>query len=435
MMDNWTKIPLGKLGSTYSGLSGKSKEDFGNGAPYITYTNIFSNGKVNPNMVDFVKVGKTEKQNKVKYGDILFTTSSETLEEVGMTSVLLDDLGEIYLNSFCFGFRLHDFETLLPEFAAYLLRSKKVRHQISFNGQGSTRYNLSKGQLLKNVVLNIPPKDEQLTIAKFLSSLDENIDTIKALIIKDERIKTGLMQDLLLKGIDKNGEIRSEETHEFKNSPIGIIPVEWKYFPLSKKANLLGGCAFKSKDFVENGIQLIRMGNLYENELRLDRSPVFLPKHFKKEYKKYHIKSGDIIMSMTGTYGKRDYGFAILIENGDFLLNQRLCKFIFDKTEIDTNFLLYLLKSEYYLDELFKSVTGSKQGNLKNSNILNVIVGFPEKDEQLRIVSVMKQQDENIDALKKDLQKLQRIKTGLMQDLLTGKVSVDALMKHSASTL
>src|SRR5690606_29055719 len=105
-MGEWKEIELGNLGQTYSGLSGKTKEDFGSGKPYIPYLNIFSNSKINPNALELVEISPTERQNRVQHGDIFFTTSSETIEEVGMTSVLLNDLGEVYLNSFCFGFRL-----------------------------------------------------------------------------------------------------------------------------------------------------------------------------------------------------------------------------------------------------------------------------------------------------------------------------------------
>jgi type I restriction enzyme S subunit len=106
---NWACVRLGSLGSTYGGLAGKSIEDFGVGHPYISYLNIFDNAYIDPGRMDHVRVGDKENQNEVRYGDIFFTTSSETQLEVGMASVLLTDLPRTYLNSFCFGFRLHNF--------------------------------------------------------------------------------------------------------------------------------------------------------------------------------------------------------------------------------------------------------------------------------------------------------------------------------------
>src|SRR5690554_6464821 len=101
---------LGELGYFYSGLNGKVKNDFTNGnAKYITYLNVYSNIAIDTNIRDTVKIGDNENQNIVEYGDILFTGSSETPDECGMSSVLTKEPEEkLYLNSFCFGFRLKD---------------------------------------------------------------------------------------------------------------------------------------------------------------------------------------------------------------------------------------------------------------------------------------------------------------------------------------
>ena len=117
--------PLGELGVTYNGLNGKKKDDFENGnAKYISYLNVFNNLSVKINGNDLVKISPNEKQNTIKFGDILFTTSSETYEECGMSSVVTSQLTEsIYLNSFCFGFRFYDETLFLPGFTKYLFRN------------------------------------------------------------------------------------------------------------------------------------------------------------------------------------------------------------------------------------------------------------------------------------------------------------------------
>lgn len=120
----WKKIKLGEMGNTYNGLSGKNKDDFEQGnAKFIPYINVFSNEKIDVNNLQCVKINPEDQQNMVKYGDIFFTVSSETPDEVGMASVLLEHLDNTYLNSFCFGYRLKDFSTLSPFFAAYLFTS------------------------------------------------------------------------------------------------------------------------------------------------------------------------------------------------------------------------------------------------------------------------------------------------------------------------
>ena len=170
----WDVVRLDNLGTKYNGLSGKAKEDFGSGSPYITYMNIFSNNSIDTNVVEYVNINSNEKQNKVQNGDIFFTVSSETKDEVGMTSVLLEDFEEdTYLNSFCFGFRLHNDEKLLPRFAKFLLREHNTRKRITFYGAGTTRINISKVKLM-DLFLQLPPLKEQEKIAEILSTADKS---------------------------------------------------------------------------------------------------------------------------------------------------------------------------------------------------------------------------------------------------------------------
>lgn len=192
----WRRVQLSDLGSTYAGLTGKTKDDFGRGKPYIPYMNIFKNSRIDIQRLEYVNVREDESQSKSKYGDIFFTTSSETPDEVGMSSVLLDEVEDLYLNSFCFGFRLNDFNILIPEYARYLLRSEHIRRQISMMGQGATRYNLSKKQLLK-LELDIPSSEEQQRIAIVLFTADQDISMFqdKLAALKNER--KALMQQLL----------------------------------------------------------------------------------------------------------------------------------------------------------------------------------------------------------------------------------------------
>ncbi|KJQ02404.1 restriction endonuclease subunit S [Enterobacter asburiae] len=192
----WEYTIFGNLGDTYTGLTGKTKEDFGAGKPYTPYINIFKNSRIDIQNLEYVQVNDDERQSVVKYGDIFFTTSSETPEEVGMSSVLLEEVSEVFLNSFCFGFRLNNFETLIPKYARYLFRSEHVRRQISTLGQGATRYNLSKRQLIK-LELKLPCVEEQQKIAAVLSAADAEISTLekKLACLRDE--KKALMQQLL----------------------------------------------------------------------------------------------------------------------------------------------------------------------------------------------------------------------------------------------
>ena len=195
--DEWEEIRLGNIGKSYNGLIGKVAEDFQNGnSNFITYKNIFDNPKIDINIFEKVKIMEDEEQNLVKFGDIFFTTSSETPNEVGISSVLLSKCGILYLNSFCFGFRLNNFEILSPYFAVFYFRSDCFRKQTFKLAQGSTRFNISKTEVL-NLNIKIPNLSEQQKIAEVLMACDDEINLLNLKLENLKKQKQGLMQKLL----------------------------------------------------------------------------------------------------------------------------------------------------------------------------------------------------------------------------------------------
>ena len=195
--DKWEEVRLGEIGNSFNGLSGKTGEDFGIGeAKYITYKNIFNYSKIKLDIFENVQISNDEKQNLVQFGDIFFTVSSETPEEVGMSSVLLNNVSNTYLNSFCFGYRLNNFNTLDPYFARFYFRSFQMRDKISRLAQGSTRFNLSKNEIMK-LKIKLPSLPEQQKIAEVLSLADDEINLLKNELVELKLQKKALMQKLL----------------------------------------------------------------------------------------------------------------------------------------------------------------------------------------------------------------------------------------------
>ena len=159
------------MGSTFTGLSGKTKEDFGHGdAKFITYMNVFSNPIADLQMTETVEIDS--KQNCVKAGDVFFTTSSETPEEVGMSCVMPENADNTYLNSFCFGYR--PTENFDLNYLAYVLRSESFRKEMTFLAQGISRYNISKNKVME-VEIPVPSLDEQSKVGQYFSNLDNLI--------------------------------------------------------------------------------------------------------------------------------------------------------------------------------------------------------------------------------------------------------------------
>ena len=168
------------LGHSYSGLSGKSSEDFGSGKPFITYLNVYSNSVVNENEYQYVRINDGEKQNIVQCGDVLFTLSSETPEEVGVGSVYLG-IDEVFLNSFCFGFHIDNKELAYPPYFSYYVSSTPFRKFIYPFAQGSTRFNLCKADFEK-ASIKLPSLNNQKHIYAILNSIKGKIETEKKLL-------------------------------------------------------------------------------------------------------------------------------------------------------------------------------------------------------------------------------------------------------------
>lgn len=193
----WVKKRLGDIGFTYTGLSGKNKNDFQQGnAMYIPFLNILNNPIIDVNDFEIVNINDNEKQNKVLKGDLLFNNSSENPEEVGICSLLDNTVDNLYLNSFCFGYRLKD-ENISGLYLSYYFRSNLGRMLMIKLAQGITRYNLSKSKFLSSTILLANTFEEQKAIASILFDMDKEIKSLENKKIKYEKIKQGMMQELL----------------------------------------------------------------------------------------------------------------------------------------------------------------------------------------------------------------------------------------------
>lgn len=192
--DAWEQRKLGDVGTTYTGLSGKAKEDFGHGnGKFITYMNVFSNSVASSEMTEPVEID--DRQNKVISGDVLFTTSSETPEEVGMSCVWLEKSENTYLNSFCFGYRASIvFE---PYYLAYMFRSSSVRKKITFLAQGISRYNISKNKMM-NIEIFVPTMSEQQQVGEYFRKLDHLITLHQRKLDKLKNIKKSMLDNMFV---------------------------------------------------------------------------------------------------------------------------------------------------------------------------------------------------------------------------------------------
>ena len=295
------------------------------------------------------------------------------------------------------------------EFVYYNL--KYNINKIKNLGEGTTFAEISKTALSKIQISFLENKQEQTQIATILSTIDRAIEQTEALIAKQQRIKTGLMQDLLTKGIDENGNIRSEETHEFKDSPLGRIPVEWEVKSLQECVEFWDGKRVPLKQS--------------DRDLMQGEIPYYGASGIIDYIDKY-IFDEDLIL---------------VGEDGENVVSRRLplCFKITGKSWVNNH--AHVLKPVFnanidFLTERLEFfdytllISGSAQPKLNQRNLRNLSFSIPPLSEQKMIASLITNQNRSIKEYETEKEKLMRKKTGLMQDLLTGKVRVTDLLNQ-----
>lgn len=278
-------------------------------------------------------------------------------------------------------------------------------------------------------------KKEQTQIATILSKVDEAITQTEQLIAKYTRIKTGLMQDLLTKGIDENGNIRSEETHEFKDSPLGRIPKEWECLSIGDIAERLrSGVTPKggSDVYQKEGIMLIRSQNVYSYGFKLD-DIAYISEEINSRMLGSQLQTFDVLLNITGASIGRS---TFVPENHPLSnVNQHVCSIRLKDTSLEKAiYLSTFLNSVYGQNQIQQNNAGSNREGINYNQIRAILIPwFRENREFENFKTIISKVNEKTGILQKYLNKLQSLKTGLMQDLLSGKVRVNHLIKETAS--
>ena len=312
---------------------------------------------------------------------------------------------------------------ITQEYLYYTLLSQPSQNQIDAQISGSAQPGL-KSDFLRGVFAEIPDAlSEQTKIAEILSTVDQAIDQTEALIAKQQRIKTGLMQDLLTRGIDKDGNLRSEDTHEFKDSPLGRIPVEWGVEELCDFCDVTSGKRVFFRDYKTEGIPFYRSKEIIE----LARRGETLGGLYIKESKYLETerifgvpKEGDVLISSVGTLG-----VCYLVKNNDrfYFKDGNLIWFRHFVKQVNRTFLIELLP-RMIKDQFDDLVIGTSQKAFTIEKLKRLKLFIPSPEEQDRLAISMQQFQSVLDCEIHSLQKLRSLKIALMQDLLTGKVSV-----------
>ena len=363
---------LGELGTFYGGLSGKSKNDFNDGnALYVTYMNVFSNLAVDTTKFERVNVGENEKQNYIQYGDILFTGSSETRDECGMSAVVVDRLKErVYLNSFSFGLRLHSLDTIMPEFAKYLFRSNAVRKSIVKTASGVTRFNVSKTKM-KNVRVPIPPLPVQCEIVRIL-------DNFTALT---SALTSALTAELTAQRKRYSGLLNSLLSFEGRSTQDGVL---WgKLGDIATE--IYRGAGIKRDEVTEKGIQCVRYGEIYTSYNIWFDTCISHTIENKIASKKYFEK-GDILFAITGESVEEIAKSCAYVGDEKCLAGGDI---VVMKHKQNPKYLAYALATTNAQMQKSKGKVKSKVVHSSVPAIKEIVIPIPSLEEQQRIVDIL----------------------------------------------
>lgn len=425
---HWKETKLKFIGYLYSGLTGKKGEDFANeknssNRPFIPFTNIASNEKIDVSALQYVRIEDNEEQNLVKKGDLFFMMSSENYDDVGKTTILLNEVGEVYLNSFCRGFRITD-STIDPSFLNYVLLSSPNRQRLLIEANGFTRINLKVGKINDLKVFFPPLTNEQTQIAQYLdhktSQIDKLISDKEKLIELLNEERTVIINHAVTKGL--NPEV------PMKDSGIewlGEVPEHWEVKKLKYLCSLISE---KKDDFEPEVIIALEnieswtgriTGSLDINEVGSDLSL---------------FRNGDVLFNKLRPYLAK----AVLANHDGACVGELLV--LRSTSEIMPEFLFRRMLSEIFISIIDGSTFGTKMPRASwDKFISQLAVPICGIDEQKEIILFISNQEKRINNLlekiQQEIQLLKEYKTALISEVVTGKVDIrDELLKPGALT-
>ena len=362
--------PIEDLGPYFGGLTGKTKDDFVDGnAKFITYMNVFTNPSLDVSTTGVVRINKGERQNRIQKGDILFTGSSETPEEAGMSCVVTDELNDdYYMNSFCFGIRLNQPEQYNLGYLKHILRSFNIRKEIAKSASGVTRFNISKARFGK-IRIPIPSLSEQQRVVDILDTFTSSIENLKEQIAQ-RRKQYEYYRDQLL---DLEGG------KEVKKITLGELG---PYF---------GGLTGKTKeDFIDGNAKFITYMNVFANPA-LDVSTTGVVK-ISDDEQQNKIQKGDILFTGSSETSEEAGMSCVVTEelDDDYYLNSFCFGIRLNHPEqFNLYFLKHILRSYNIRNKIAKAASGVTRFNISKARFSKVQIPIITPSEQQRIVSIL----------------------------------------------
>jgi len=417
-MDNWIKYSFHEIIEDISdgGTPSRTKSDyFGGTIPWVVIDDI--EDSIYDTKEKLTEAGLKACSSKLWPKGTIILSTGATIGEVGIASL------ELATKQGICGIIVND---LLIDNVYFMYYLKYIKNQLLSFAQGSTIKEIRPNVILGFSLMAPKSLEEQRDIGNLLSKIDMTILKIKKNIEKYTRIKKGVMYDLLTKGIDFNGNIRSEETHEFKNSPFGRIPIEWEVEKIGNIYEMKSGTTplRANKTFYDNdnGYNWVKTLDLNEGYIYSTEEKISQEALAKTSIKMMPKRA--ILIAMYGGWEQIGRTSILQIESAT---NQAVTSLYNPKVPLHAEFVQLILQHYRYKWKQF-AVSTRKDPNITKSDIEQFMIVYPKDvEEQKQIANKISLIQRNIDINKKELEKLQRNKAGLMKDLLTGKVKISNL--------
>ena len=384
---------------------------------------VYANDYLTSALLDFMPATASPSEIErftLHAGDVVITKDSETPDDIGVPAVIVEDIDGLVC-----GYHLaliRPKASVHPTFLAKQLASAPTIRYFAAHATGSTRFGLAIGTIEK-LDIPTPPPDEQAKIAEVLSTVDRAIEQTEALIAKQQRIKTGLTQDLLTRGIDEHGNLRSEQTHKYKDSPLGRIPVEWAVSSIGAEFEIQLG-KMLSQVSRQSRTPLPYLGNKNVQWDNVDLTNLARMDFDEGERKKFRLRSGDILVCEGGEVGRTCVWREELAECFYQKAIHRLRPKRGYYSSLFPTYMRWAVRNGLLTD----FTSQSSIAHLTKEKLAGVPMCVPSESEQKRISRTIEAIDRVLASHRQQLAKFLALKHGLMQHLLTGNRRVTALL-------
>jgi type I restriction enzyme, S subunit len=425
-MSEWQSFQLDELADIRVSNVDKKSQQGERSVRLCNYMDVYSNDYITSSL-EFMEATASAaecEKFKVEQGDVLITKDSETPDDIGIPSVVVNEIEDLVC-----GYHLAlikpNRNAVNPIFLSKQLASANVSSYFSRMAAGSTRYGLSNGAIGRTRIL-VPSLVKQKKIAVVLLTIDQTIEKTEALIEKYQQIKAGLMHDLFTRGIGSDGKLRPsrEQAPElYQQTPIGWIPKEWDLRSVEELGGLVtSGSRDWAKYYSDEGDIFVRIGNLTREHInfRFDKIQFVAPLE-NSDGQRTRLMSGDILVSITA-----DLGIVGVIPEalGDAYINQHIALIRFPTGKINSRYVGHYFSTTQFQKYVASFNDSGAKAGLNLPSVRGFSIATPVASEQKWITDYLDIVDNKVQKEKDHLAKLENQKSGLMHDLLTGKVTI-----------